>query len=367
MLNKNVHFDERTKTAIKVFDDLDILNKDIDLIKKDPENFIYSYFSKEKNKIDLKRETLFAKINDISDEMINKIKQMEIDSKSNLNVKQNLIDSNFDYKKLTEQVLDWKEEIRNPQLNKNRLEKIIDESSDLLKQTENQSFEAKNKILNGKGCYFTPNKDEFKDDLFGELIIDNISINHIEEKRSYLIEFDSNILSKVQTFELIKLCEFDNKTEFKLLYRATRDGFSAEAFHSKCDKIPKTLTLIKVKDKPHIFGGYTEATWEGSGYKQDQNAFIFSLVNNDNNPIKMKTDDQYIQYAIECDPYYGPTFGGGRDFAIWSDSNTNASSFSILGNTYQFPNYKYCSNEALSFLAGSGLFLTSEIEVYQVI
>ena len=70
MLNKNVHFDERTKTAIKVFDDLDILNKDIDLIKKDPENFIYSTFSEEKNKIDLKRESLISKIHDISNEMI---------------------------------------------------------------------------------------------------------------------------------------------------------------------------------------------------------------------------------------------------------------------------------------------------------
>ncbi len=31
----------------------------------------------------------------------------------------------------------------------------------------------------------------------------------------------------------------------------------------KCDKIPKTLTIIKVKDQPHIFGGYSEVTWEG--------------------------------------------------------------------------------------------------------
>ena len=46
------------------------------IIAKDPDNFIYSYFSKEKNKIDLKRETLISKINDISDEMIDKIKQM---------------------------------------------------------------------------------------------------------------------------------------------------------------------------------------------------------------------------------------------------------------------------------------------------
>ncbi len=140
-----------------------------------PEDFIFTYFSKEKNKIDLKRETLFAKINEISDKMINEIKKMEIDSISNLNEKQTLIDSNkFDYKKLTEQVLAWKDEICNPKLNKTRSEEIFKESSILLKENESQSFEAKNKILNQRGCHFSQNKDEFKIDLFGELIIDSM-------------------------------------------------------------------------------------------------------------------------------------------------------------------------------------------------
>jgi hypothetical protein len=95
MMNKNLHLNEKTKTAIKKIDDLDSLNKEIDLIVKDPEHFIFNYFSEEKNKIDLKRETLFANINDISEEMINEIKKLEIESKSNLTEKkQNLIDSN---------------------------------------------------------------------------------------------------------------------------------------------------------------------------------------------------------------------------------------------------------------------------------
>jgi hypothetical protein len=47
------------------------------------------------------------------------------------------------------------------------------ESNSLFKQIENQSFKAKNKILNHKSCLFLPNKEEFKRDLFGELIIDD--------------------------------------------------------------------------------------------------------------------------------------------------------------------------------------------------
>ena len=37
-----------------------------------------------------------------------------------------------------------------------------------------------------------------------------------------------------------------NKTiKFKLLYRATEDGNSAESFHKKCDNISGTLAVIK--------------------------------------------------------------------------------------------------------------------------
>jgi hypothetical protein len=351
LINLNLHLDENTISAKSVLDNLENVNKDIDLITKDPEDFVFNYFSEEKNKIDLKRETLFATINDISDKMINKIQQMEIDSKSNLKDKQNLIDSNFDCKMLTERILAWKDEIRNPRLSKNRLEKIIDESSDLLKQMENQSFEFKNKILNENSYYFSPNKDEFKSDLFGQLIMP--------------IKFDSNIVNKDQLVELIKLCEFDIKTKFYLLYRATRDGFSSQAFHLKCDDIPNTLTIIKVKNKPHIFGGYTEATWDRIGYDQDQNSFLFSLVNNDNTPIKMKIN-RNGQKAIYCNPSFGPIFGSGHSFYISSDSNKNKDSYSNLGKTYQHPNYEYGSNEAQSFLAGSYNFSTSEIEVFQV-
>jgi hypothetical protein len=243
------------------------------------------------------------------------------------------------------------------------LKEIIKESINLLKKNEKKSFEFKNKILNEKGCFFTPNNDEFRAELFGELIIDDFSLTNKCDKPISPNFLDSNIVNFDQSNELIKLCEFEDKTQFNLLYRATRDGFSAEDFHSKCDEIPKTLTVIKVKDQPHIFGGYTEATWEGNWtYKEDPNAFIFSLVNDDNKPIKMKID-QNGKNAILCS--HGPIFFGG--FYISSDSNTNTSSFSNLGHPYRDSNYQYQSNEAQSFLAGSEYFSTSEIEVYQVI
>jgi hypothetical protein len=46
--------------------------------------------------------------------------------------------------------------------------------------------------------------------------------------------------------KLLALCEFPANQKWKLLYRGSRDGFSAKAFHSKCDYKANTLTIIKV-------------------------------------------------------------------------------------------------------------------------
>jgi hypothetical protein len=48
----------------------------------------------------------------------------------------------------------------------------------------------------------------------------------------------------------------------------------------------------------------------------------------------------------------------------YDQSNTSASSYSNLGNSYTYPDYIKGSNEAKSFLAGSFRFKVSEIEVF---
>lgn len=45
---------------------------------------------------------------------------------------------------------------------------------------------------------------------------------------------------------MIKLWIDPNKSiKFELIYRATRDGFTSEAFHYHCNEKGPTLTLIK--------------------------------------------------------------------------------------------------------------------------
>src|SRR5579883_1376314 len=108
-------------------------------------------------------------------------------------------------------------------------------------------------------------------------------------------KIDSKIIKMYQMqTDLMKLCEFDSKTKFSLLYRGSRDGFEASDFHFSCDNKPKTLTIVKSTSEC-IFGGYTEAEWSSSEdnlFKRDPNAFLFSLVNKQNEPIKIKVANE---------------------------------------------------------------------------
>ena len=63
--------------------------------------------------------------------------------------------------------------------------------------------------------------------------------------------------------------------EWCLLFRASRDGFTASAFHSRCDNQGPTVTVVN--SDGNIFGGFTESAWAG---KTDNTAFdrIFSIL-----------------------------------------------------------------------------------------
>jgi BTB/POZ domain-containing protein KCTD9 len=150
-----------------------------------------------------------------------------------------------------------------------------------------------------------------------------------------------------------------------LLYRGTRDGFGAQDFHSKCDNKSPTLSICKAHESSFIFGGFASVSLNGSEtWKSDPNAFLFSLTNKDNQPLKMKINPNAHQYAIQCNLSYGPIFGR-CDIAIFNNANKSMESWSNLGVSYKHPQYAQGTNEAETFLAGSYKFRLNEIEVYQ--
>jgi len=140
---------------------------------------------------------------------------------------------------------------------------------------------------------FQPNLSSLNEEessLFGLIKLDGLWLN---------MNFRSQSLELQQPLELIKLCEFPPNVKWSLLYRGTRDGFGAKDFHSKCDGHSNTLTILKVKQSPFVFGGFTAVEWDSSSeYKTDQNAFVFCLVNKDNKPLKINIDSHRRQYMV---------------------------------------------------------------------
>ena len=155
--------------------------------------------------------------------------------------------------------------------------------------------------------------------------------NQINKINLYLfpIYINDSTIIKQNEFKFIRLYlkNIMNKEikEIKKLYQATKDGGEPSNFHQKCDNIPNTLTLIKSSSNKRI-GGFTSEAWETimKGYKEDKNAFLFSIDKQTIYHIKQ------VELAIYCHKKQGPTFGGGHDIGIIGNPIKNLSKGSRL-------------------------------------
>jgi len=154
---------------------------------------------------------------------------------------------------------------------------------------------------------------------------------------------------------------------WKLEYKASKDGWDAVNFHSKVDNKGESISVIEDTDG-NLFGGYTPIQWKSSGnYLFDNRTFIFSLKNPLNQPIMLKNNGPQAnnQYSIYDLSTYGPTFGGGHDIFISSNSNTQKTNYCNLGHSFDSPSGMSFGDEKIkNFLCGNYNFQVKEIEVY---
>jgi hypothetical protein len=296
---------------------------------------VYNHYQELRFQIDQHREELKEKsdeIDEIALAMIDQTKKYE--ALYLRNIKEGF--SSFDDCKSLEHVLNQIEELfRNPNL-------LIQTIKDMQQKQETALNDIQSKLneitivkdtliaTNYFQPTFSPLNQEGETSLFGSIKLNACWLN--------VSSFKGQILTNAQEyFELINLCEFSPNDKFRLLYRGTRDGFGAKAFHSKCDGHSNTLTIVKAKESGFIFGGYTTVTWESSygdsEWKSDPNAFILSLTNKDNKPVKMKINSNIHNYAIFCHSECGPSFGGGVDICLDNNADTTSGSYSYLGRT----------------------------------
>jgi hypothetical protein len=170
---------------------------------------------------------------------------------------------------------------------------------------------------------------------------------------------DSKIISSIPEI----FSRFGQK-EFRLLYRGSRDGFEAKAFHTRCDDHPNTVTLIASTNRC-IFGGYTPVAWSSRNEMvsdRSLTSFIFTITNPHNLPAQIFKQNEE-KAAIGDDHGFGPVFGSNHDLCVVDRCHTCARSYSNLGRIY--------ANETglpgNQVLTGAQNFTVQEIEVFELI
>ena len=231
---------------------------------------------------------------------------------------------------------------------KNEIQKIKNENELKVKELETK--------LNQKEKYINELKNE----------VNNMknNLNNFTNATNYNNElyndFKKKIDSQIIRYDELSLIDDGIKNKFskkvkkyELLFRATRDGFQSKNFHEKCDGKSYTVTFV-ITSIGRRFGGFTDQSWDQTGsYKTGSNGFIFSL---DNKEIYYNKNNSYNIY---CNSSYGPSFGGGYDFYLCNNCNTEYSSYNESDNSYQTYGKK-CA------MAGTYNFYVKDYEVYKI-
>ncbi|XP_022787222.1 uncharacterized protein LOC111327330 [Stylophora pistillata] len=174
----------------------------------------------------------------------------------------------------------------------------------------------------------------------------NSSIVGRDSKKMF--QLDSWLQSRLQS---------QSRSYWKLCYRASSHGWSSRTFHSRCDNLGKTVTIIEAHG--YIFGGYTSSSWTwNSGYTYSSNAFIFSLKNYYGYGY-FKKDIYYWRRSYATYSYYnyGPTFGSGHDIYVANNANSNYYSY--------FNDRSYHGSYSSDYVwTGNRNFRADEVEVY---
>jgi hypothetical protein len=199
LLDLNLHLSEKHKNAKILNEKLEKLINDINCVKHQPDLFIYDYFAELRRKIDLHREKLKYEIDQISMEMIEKLKILEKECNSNLRENIDLIN---DARKIqtNELIID---ELRIPNLNEKKLNDLCEKINTNL--IENEAFleYLKNKLLNESSINFKPSLIIVnKNDLFGQLNIRTV-LTKDEPKNTSLSQNLNGHSSNVSTMKII--------------------------------------------------------------------------------------------------------------------------------------------------------------------
>ena len=144
-------------------------------------------------------------------------------------------------------------------------------------------------------------------------------ITELKKYKNIIYNLNSTIIGNNYEYNYLlkKWINPYNKLEANLLYKLSRDGPESTTFHKLCDNKGATLTLFYLKTGEKV-GFYLSDPFDSdSGWKYDENIFIFNL--NKKQQYKIKITQVY------CNTYYnklncGPTV---NKFGCRDETNLN--------------------------------------------
>ncbi|XP_053490992.1 interferon-induced protein 44-like [Ictalurus furcatus] len=127
-----------------------------------------------------------------------------------------------------------------------------------------------------------------------------------------------------------QICSLLGNVELHLLYKASVHGYTASAFHQRCDHQGPTV-IVAYSNTGDIFGGYTSEDYtQTQRYINDEKAFLFRLQGTTPVQFKIKTPNgsqaRYDNYNA------GPCFGN----EVYFLHNNSAQVCCNPGNVYMF-------------------------------
>ena len=143
----------------------------------------------------------------------------------------------------------------------------------------------------------------------------------------------------------------------RLLFCSSRDGATAAAFHSRCDRKGPTLTLIK-DTGGNVFGGYAAVEWGSAAdckWLNDPAAFLFTVVNPHADPPALFASETN-GYSIYRHSSYGPRFG----WDLRVSGAFDGLCYSYIGRSY----HNGTRHRGHTVLTGAVCFTPAEVEVW---
>ncbi|KAA0719445.1 Interferon-induced protein 44-like [Triplophysa tibetana] len=115
-----------------------------------------------------------------------------------------------------------------------------------------------------------------------------------------------SITSRLSEWQKKKLCSLVNHANLSLLFKASVHGYTATAFHQKCNTQGPTV-VVAYNNTGYVFGAYTCKNYAQTGhYIVDEKAFLFSF--NDKNikedPLRVLSGNPKFAFTDT-----GPNFG----------------------------------------------------------